>query len=293
MRSNTDRNSMGMASYFQTKTTIKFKNMENGNEVTVLSSDVSEIEALVSVARQFPRDEKKALEKIERLATFDEEIALDCFYAVPRKDEHGNPIFIEGCSVRFAEIVASQWGNLRVASKIISNDGNKVVSEAFALDLETNVAIKQQCIRSIKTKNGNTYSQDMQTVVSNAACAVAFRNVVYKIVPAALFKNIRDRIKEKAVGNAAKRIETIEKLRKSFKGINIDDKSLLQLISKSDWKDVTNDDIINLRGVWGALKEGSYSVEQMQKDLEEKKSVSDKKADMKKKDNANKIPQMP
>ena len=63
-----------------------------------------------------------------------------------------------------AEIIANAWTNLRVATRIIGNDGRMITAQAVCHDLETNVAVCKEVKRSIVTKKGYTFSQDMQVV---------------------------------------------------------------------------------------------------------------------------------
>ena len=75
--------------------------------------DKAEIDMQIATAKQYPRDIAVALNNMRTYAMMDSETAQECFYAVARG---GNAI--EGVSVRFAEIVAESWGNLRVATRI-------------------------------------------------------------------------------------------------------------------------------------------------------------------------------
>ena len=84
----------------------------------------ADIDAQVVTAHAYPRDINRVLNTIETLATMDQETAEDCFYVLRRKDKDGNDSVIEGLSVRMAEIIANAWTNLRVATRIIGNDGS-------------------------------------------------------------------------------------------------------------------------------------------------------------------------
>lgn len=142
------------------------------------ASNRADIDAQVATAHAYPRNIQKVLNNIETLATMDRETAEDCFYVLRRKDRNGNDSVIEGLSVRMAEIIANAWGNLRVATRIVGNDGRMITAQAICHDLETNVAVCKEVKRSIVTKTGNTFSQDMQVVTGNAAsskCAIILR----------------------------------------------------------------------------------------------------------------------
>ena len=94
----------------------------------------SEVDIQVSTAKAYPRDVEQSLNRIKQLATIDNETAENCFYALRRGDT-----FIEGPSVRLAEIIGCAWGNLRVQARIIGNDGKFITAQGIAHDLEHHV----------------------------------------------------------------------------------------------------------------------------------------------------------
>lgn len=183
------------------------------NEViTVNSADMleainrSEIDIQIATAKRYPRNIEEAKQRIMELATQDKDIAYNCFYHLERtenkKDEHGQwrevKVVIEGLSVRMAEIIATCWGNLRCASRIIGNDGKMITAQGVCHDLETNVAVSVENKRSILYSSGKTYSQDLQVVTGNAASSIAFRNAVLKVVPKVVIGDIITSIQNKA-----------------------------------------------------------------------------------------------
>ena len=137
----------------------------------------SEVDMQISTAKAYPRDVQAAIKRIEDLASLDRETAEDWFYVLRRNGAAGQTT-IEGLSVRMAEIIAGAWGNLRVQARIIGNDGKTITAQAVCHDLETNFAVSVEVKRRITDKQGRTYSEDMQVVTGNAACAIAFRNAV-------------------------------------------------------------------------------------------------------------------
>lgn len=162
----------------------------------------SEIDIQIATAKQYPRDLNTVLNKIATYATMDRETAEDCFYVLRRKDANGNDNTIEGLSIRMAEIIAGAWGNLRVQTRIIGNDGRKITAQAVCHDLETNFAVCKTVDRRITTKTGKTYSDDMQVVTGNAAASIAFRNAVLAVIPKAVTKRVINEVKQVALGQA-------------------------------------------------------------------------------------------
>ncbi len=138
----------------------------------------AEIDLQISTAKKYPRDLARVKSKMISFATLDEETAESCFYTLPRDGKT-----IQGPTVRLAEIAVACYTNLRAASRIISNDGRVITSQAACHDLENNTLISVEVQRRITTKQGKTYSEEMQVTAGNAANAIAFRNAVFKVVP--------------------------------------------------------------------------------------------------------------
>ena len=162
----------------------------------------AEVDIQVHTAKKYPRVLHEVLDKIRTYSTNDIETAEDCFYALRRTNDRGEQTVIEGVSVRMAEIFASAWGNLRVQTRLIGNDGRTITAQGICHDLETNVAVSVEVKRRITDRNGRTYSEDMQVVTGNAASAIAFRNSVLKVIPKAVTKKLLDEIKDVALGKS-------------------------------------------------------------------------------------------
>ena len=231
----------------------------------------SEIDMQIATARRFPRDVELAKKRIVSLACQDKNIADNCFYHLERtekkQDEHGQwrdtKTVIEGLSVRMAEIIATSWGNLRCAARIIGNDGKQITAQGVCHDLETNVAISVENNRSITNKQGKTYSQDMQIVTGNAACAIAFRNAVLKVVPKVVIGNIIQQIETKAREEIQQRgvPEQWRDCVAAFQKMGVKESELLDWLGEGRTRaDIVADDIMRLGGVYTAINEGTTTV---------------------------------
>jgi len=172
-----------------------------------------EIDSQIATARQYPRDVAMILKSVAMLATIDDEIASACFYAKPvgtfKKlsiDDKKNAIkemdsdkIVVGESARFAEIVFSNWGNLRIRSFIKSIENGTVTAVCEIHDLQNNTAYSAEAYKSIKTKNG-LQSANMQEVTKMAAQSVARRNAILTVIPKGLFHSTLKTIRNKATG---------------------------------------------------------------------------------------------
>lgn len=272
----------GVRMNLQRNSPTKNKSMET-EVITVSGSDMleainrSEVDIQVATAHRFPRDIEKCRANILALAAMDDTIAYNCFYHLERKDKDGNKSVIEGPSIRLAEIIAASWKNLRIAARIIGNDGKTITAQGVCHDLETNVAYSVETKRSILTSKGYTYSQDMQVVVGNAAAAIALRNAICKVVPAVLINSCIKSIQQKALehikknGVSSEWLNCLGYMQKYYK---LTEKEILDYIGRKASADVTAEDIQKLGGVCNAINEKTTTVEEVFKKPKEQKSIA-------------------
>lgn len=243
------------------------------NQADVLNAiNRAEIDMQVATAKQYPRHLPTVLNQIQTYATMDVETASDCFYALYRKNSDGSDQIIEGLSVRMAEIIAGAWGNLRIATRIIGNDGKTITAQAVCHDLETNVAISTEVKRSILTKKGYTFSQDMQVVTGNAAAAIAFRNAVLKVIPKAVTKKVINEVQLVAQGQAMDLERQRQTLIQYFGKFNVTEQMILDLFEIKLRDEIDKEKVLILKGLYNAIKEGTTSMQEaFLKPVEERK----------------------
>lgn len=222
----------------------------------------ADIDSQIATAHAYPRDINKVLNTIETLATMDQETAEDCFYVLRRKGRDGSDTVIEGLSVRMAEIIANAWGHLRIATHIIGNDGRTITAQAVCHDLETNVAVCKEVKRSILTKNGNTYSQDMQVVTGNAAAAIAYRNAVLTVIPKAFTKRVINNVKQVALGQSIDLETSRQNVLKYFEKLGVTHEQLFLYLGIKGVQEIDKQKIFELRATANAIKEGTTTVQE-------------------------------
>lgn len=218
------------------------------------------IDIQIATAKKYPRSLARVKNDILSTATLDEETAESCFYVLPaRGSEGGKPI--QGASVRLAEIAVSCFGNIKAGARIISNDGNFVTAQGICHDVEKNVSVSVEVRRSIKGKNGKTYSDNMIQVTSQAACAIAYRNAVFKVVPLALVKPALDKAMQLAKGDIKSLSERRGIMVDKFAKLGITKEKLAERVGKQSVDEITLDDLQTLTGCYNALKDGEAAVD--------------------------------
>lgn len=245
------------------------------NEVVVAhrAMVLAEIESQIATAKMYPRDIKVFKSKLMSMANLDQETAEGCYYALPRGGKA-----IDGPSVRLAEIALSCYGNCVAEADVLNEDDKFIYAQGQCRDLENNVSVRVKVRRRITYKNGDRFNDDMIAVTANAACAIALRNAIFKIVPGAYLKPVFDKCKKTAVGEvkslANKRTEVIKRLMR----FGVTEERILKVISRKSVDEVTFDDVAILIGLGTAIKDGDTTVEEaFPVTFKEAKEKSDKK----------------
>lgn len=220
----------------------------------------AELDQAVSTAKAYPRSVAKFKAEALTMATLDVDTAASCFYALKRGKGEDSKI-IEGPSIRLAEIIGSAWGNLNYGARVVSIDDRFLTAQGVCRDLERNVSMTAEVTRSIWGKFGR-YSQDMIAVTANAACAIALRNAIFKVVPMAYAKDILAQARKVAIGDAktltARRASMIE----YFGKMGVDSKRVLWALEKNSLEDIGLDEIQILVGLATAIKDGDATIEE-------------------------------
>ena len=221
---------------------------------------LAEVDLQITTAKRYPRSVDVALARILTIATLDEETAADCFYSLRRGAGQGEQP-IEGISVRLAEIIAGAWGNIRVQTFIVGNDGRAITACAICHDLETNFAVSLNVQRGILDRYGRPYSPDMQVVTGNAAMAIAFRNAVLKVVPKAVTHRVVQQIRDVAEGRVRNLSESRLAMVEYFAGLGVQPPRLLAYLGAARLEDIDARMVMELRGLANALREGTATLD--------------------------------
>jgi len=223
------------------------------------SGERSEIEMQVATARKFPRSLKGFKDQAMSMATLDEETAASCFYVLPRGGKK-----VEGPGIRLAEIAALSWGNLRYGARTVgeTDDRRSIIAEGFAHDLQTNNRVSIRVQRRITDRHGKRYNDDMIAVTGNAACSIALRNAVFKIIPMTYINSVYEAAKKLAVGDATSLVDRREKAMAHFAKFGIVKERVLARVGKKSIEDIDLTDLELLVGLTTAMKDGELSADE-------------------------------
>lgn len=229
-------------------------------ETLAVSLMRAEVDQQIATARAMPRSITRAVQNIITLATLDEESAEECIYALPRAGKD-----IRGPSVRLAEIVASQWGNCRVGTRVVHVDRFEKYVEAEGVyhDLESNAAITARVRRRISDRKGKLLTEDMIIVTGNAACAIAKRNAILGGVPKAVWRKAYGEVEAVVAGTQQTLASRRERVLKKFAHFGVVPEQIFAALSVPGIEDLTLEHLPTLTGMFAALKSGESNVEEM------------------------------
>ncbi len=244
-----------------------------GDAQSVIQMDAIEkanVDVQVSTAKQFPRNVTRAIQNSIVMATIDPDTAQMMRYALPRG---GKPI--TGPSVHLAKLIVSNWGNMRAEAKVVQITDSQVVSRGTCWDLENNVATAIEVRRNIKNKNGQRFSDDMITVVGNAANSIAFRNAVFSVIPKAVTDKVYKAAQECITGDLSDEAKLLQKRTNCLKFFNdeygITEEEVIKLCGKQTVNQIKAEEIALMLGIYQSLKDGDTTVEEVMEPIRKEK----------------------
>lgn len=231
--------------------------MELTGSTALMAITKSEIDTQIATAKRYPRSITNFRRKTHELACLDEETAASMFYSLPRGGKQ-----LEGPSVRMAEVCASAYQNLRFGARVIEITDTVVVAQGFCMDLETNNATTIEVRRRITNKSGQRFNEDMIVVTGNAACAIALRNAIFKVIPFALIKPIYEQAKLASIGKAVSMATKRQQLLDNYAKAGVSAEKVIAFLGHKGIDDITVEDLITMRGVWTAIKDGDTTIDE-------------------------------
>lgn len=216
-----------------------------------------EIDMQIATAHKYPRSIVNFRNEVLGMVTLNEQIAGECIYALPRDGKT-----IEGPSARFAEVIASAWGNSRAGARVVSDQGEFVTAQGVFHDLQRNVAITYEVQRRIVDRQGRRFKPDMIGVTANAACSIALRNAILKGVPKAFWSEMYDAARQTIMGD----IKTLANRRAEamavFQRYGVLPERVFAKLGVAGEQDITLEHLVVLRGIVTAIKDGDTTAEQ-------------------------------
>lgn len=219
-----------------------------------------EVQGAIFMAKQFPRDEWAATERIKR-ACQRQTLAEQAVYSFPRGGQT-----VTGPSIRLAEALAQSWGNIDYGIIELERKGDSSEMMAYAWDLETNTRVTKMFKTKHwrDTKNGGYALKDERDIYETTA-NMGMRRVracILGVIPGDIVEMAVTECKSTLISQDKEPIqETLKKLEAGFKKDFKVTRSQLEAFAEMNLADFGKEEVFSLRTVYKTLKDGQASVE--------------------------------
>lgn len=217
---------------------------------------IADAQGALIIAKRFPRNINAALEQF-LVTCSNPSFAGSAFYSMPRGGQT-----ISGPSIRFAEEAARCIGNIEFGIRELSRDEGRSEVEAFAWDKETNTkSVHQFSVRHVIDLSGGKSKEakserDIDDLVSNKG-GRRLRARILAIIPKWFQDEGVEKCRQTIAGQTAEPLPTrIRKMMKAFANFGVTEKMLTTYMEKP-LDEVTLDELVDLTGVFNALREGA------------------------------------
>lgn len=212
---------------------------------------IAEAQGQLTLAKRFPRDLISSHTEL-MAACKSKAFAEVAFYSVPNR---GN-----GPSIRLAEEIARVYGNFQYGHRELSRDEGKSEIEVFAWDMEkNNRSIRQITVAHVTdTRQGPKVLTD-QADIDNKIANVASKQVrgrILALMPKWLVQDAVVECRKTLAGNNDEPLEArIRKMVQAFIKLGVTQKRIEEYSGKKV-TDLTGDELVDLLGMYNAVKEG-------------------------------------
>ncbi|MDY7222109.1 hypothetical protein [Halalkalibacterium halodurans] len=223
------------------------------------SREMEEVKGQIFMAKQFPRNvfqaEQRILDNCKR-----ESLAKVAVYQYPRGGQK-----VEGPSIRLAEVLAQNWGNLAFGVKELEQREGESVAMAYAWDLETNVRQEKTFTvkHSMKAKGSIkklTDPRDIYEKVANDG-ARRVRACILGVIPGDIVEKALNQCNETLRGNGDKPLkDRVNSALKAFKEKYRVTQEMIEERFGYNAEAFTEYDYVELIKIFNSLKDGMSKV---------------------------------
>ena len=249
-----------MSNFIQQYEENKIQEIKPQSNNLLSNRQAQEVQAAMIMAKRFPRDTVQAYSNIMNTCKRPS-LAEQAEYTFPRGNQK-----ITGPSIRLAEAIAQNWGNIDCGVIELSQNNNKSEMFAFAWDLETNTRISKTFTvpHTRDTRQGSKKLTDMRDIYEMTANMGArrLRACILGIIPGDVVEKAVEQCRNTLKGNYTEPLQ--DRLIKLFEyfqdkfGVNREQiEEYLGYKSES----FNENDFIKLKGVVSSIKDGMSCVE--------------------------------
>lgn len=228
-------------------------NTTSGFINTKSQREAMEVQAMVVMAKQFPRNQIQAMDRILNACTRPS-LAESAVYSYPRGGQ-----IIEGPSIRLAEVLAQNWGNIDFGIRELRQSNSESTLEAYAWDLETNtrqVKVFQVPHKRVTRQGSKTLTdpRDIYELIANHG-ARRLRACILGVIPGDV---IEQAVKQCSITLAASSDVTeegIKAMAQAFEAFGISNE-MIQMRYQCRVEAIRPAQFVELRKIYTSLKDG-------------------------------------
>ncbi|MGE7840086.1 hypothetical protein ACQKNX_04775 [Lysinibacillus sp. NPDC093712] len=224
------------------------------------SREMEEVKGQIFMAKQFPRNvfqaEQRVLDTCRRPA-----LAQVAMYQYPRGGQR-----VTGPSIRLAEAIAQNWGNLSYGIQELEQRDGESVAKAFCWDLETNV--RQEKVftvkHSMKAKGTIKKLEDPRDIYEKVANdgARRLRSCILGVIPGDIIDKAIIQCNETLAGNSQGPLkDRIANALRSYKENHRVTQEMIEAKFGYNADSFTEYDYVELINIFNSLRDGLSKVE--------------------------------
>lgn len=230
-------------------------------EISNASREMEEVKGQIFMAKQFPRNTYQAENRIID-ACKRPSLANSATYSYPRGGQN-----VTGPSIRLAEVLAQNWGNIAFGFKELDQDEESSTAMAYAWDVETNTRQERifQVPHHIQTKRGAkhlTDPRDIYELIANQASR-RVRACILSIIPGDIVEEAVNECQKTLAGDNTKPLK--DRLANAFTGFK--DKfdvtqTQIEVYFGYPTSEFSESNYAKLISIFTSLKDGASKVEE-------------------------------
>ncbi|MEE3805426.1 hypothetical protein V2H29_00520 [Lysinibacillus fusiformis] len=224
------------------------------------SREMEEVKGQIFMAKQFPRNvfqaEQRVLDTCRRPA-----LAQVAMYQYPRGGQR-----VTGPSIRLAEAIAQNWGNLSYGIQELEQREGESVAKAFCWDLETNV--RQEKVftvkHSMKAKGSIKKLEDPRDIYEKVANdgARRLRSCILGVIPGDIIDKAIVQCHETLAGNSQGPLkDRIANALRSYKENHRVTQEMIEAKFGYNADSFTEYDYVELINIFNSLRDGLSKVD--------------------------------
>ncbi|MDE1479421.1 hypothetical protein KKJ06_20210 [Xenorhabdus bovienii] len=220
---------------------------------------IQEVQAAMVIAKKFPRDPIIAMDRILQACTRPT-LAESALYSFSRGGAE-----VTGPSIRLAEAVAQNWGNIQFGIRELEQKIGESTVEAFAWDIETNTRqVKTFTVPHIRfTRNGKKKLEDPRDIYELVANQGSrrLRACILSIIPGDVIEAAVNQCDVTLKSNADTSPEAIKNMIEAFKtefGVNSEQ---IQKRIQCRVEAMRPAQMVQMRKIYASLRDGMSSID--------------------------------